>query len=93
MNRKLARSTGSALAWSRSRRSCGRRSLLTVYDIAMRRGSVAPGAIARAAWKRQRHNPDVTEFSEIPGRSHSLVIDDGWQTGAETALDFIKRFA
>ena len=52
-----------------------------------------PWAIANAAYKRQRHNPGVTEIVKIPNRGHSLTIDHGWREVAETALDFVKRFA
>lgn len=51
-----------------------------------------PRAISHAAFKRQEHNPGVTEFAELPGRGHSLTIDDGWAEVARTALVFIKRF-
>ncbi|MEA2185963.1 MAG: hypothetical protein QOK16_974 [Solirubrobacteraceae bacterium] len=51
-----------------------------------------PGAIAKASFKRQRHNPGVTEIVEIAGRGHSLTIDAGWREVADTALAFIKRF-
>jgi non-heme chloroperoxidase len=51
-----------------------------------------PWAIANAAYKRQRHNPGVTEIVKMPNRSHSLTIDHGWQEVAQTALDFVKRF-
>jgi pimeloyl-ACP methyl ester carboxylesterase len=52
-----------------------------------------PWAIANAAYKRQRRNPGVTEIVKIPNRGHSLTIDHGWREVAQTALDFIKRFA
>jgi non-heme chloroperoxidase len=52
-----------------------------------------PWAIANAAYKRQTHNPGVTEIVKIPNRGHSLTIDHGWHEVAQTALDFIKRFA
>jgi non-heme chloroperoxidase len=52
-----------------------------------------PWAIANAAYKRQRRNPGVTEIVEIPNRGHSLTIDHGWREVAQTALDFVKRFA
>jgi non-heme chloroperoxidase len=52
-----------------------------------------PWAIAHAAYKRQRRNPAVTEIVKIPHRGHSLTIDHGWHDVAQTALDFIKRFA
>ena len=54
--------------------------------------NTVPRAISHAAYKRQEHNPGVTEFTEVPGRGHSLVIDNGWAGVAQTALDFIKRF-
>jgi non-heme chloroperoxidase len=52
-----------------------------------------PHVIANASFKRQKRNPGVTEFVEIPGRGHALTIDSGWQEVAQTALDFVKRFA
>jgi len=51
-----------------------------------------PWAIANAAYKRQKGNPNVTEIKKMPNRGHSLTIDDGWQEVAQTALDFIARF-
>ncbi len=52
-----------------------------------------PWAIANASYKRQKRNPGVTEIKKIAGRGHSLVIDDGWKEVADTALDFVKRYA
>ncbi|MFC7494272.1 MULTISPECIES: alpha/beta hydrolase [unclassified Nocardioides] len=52
-----------------------------------------PWAIANAAYKRQRHNPGVTEIVKIPNRGHSLTIDHGWQEVAQTSLDFITKIA
>ena len=54
--------------------------------------TVAP-AIGKASYKRQRHNPAVTEIQMIPNRGHSLAIDSGWREVAQVALDFVKRFA
>jgi pimeloyl-ACP methyl ester carboxylesterase len=54
--------------------------------------TVAP-SIASAAYKRQRHNPGVTEFETVPHRGHSLTIDDGWREVADRALAFVERFA
>jgi pimeloyl-ACP methyl ester carboxylesterase len=51
-----------------------------------------PWAIANASYKRQRHNPGVTEIKKIPNRGHALTIDSGWREVAETALEFVKRF-
>ena len=54
---------------------------------------LVPWAIANAAFKRQRHNPGVTEIVKMPNRGHALTIDHGWREVAQTALDFVKRFA
>ena len=55
---------------------------------------IVPFAVANAAYKIQRKNTSaVTEFAEISGRGHSLTIDSGWQEVAQTALDFVSRFA
>jgi hypothetical protein len=29
----------------------------------------------------------------MPGRGHALTIDHGWREVAETALEFVRRFA
>jgi len=52
-----------------------------------------PPSMSRAAYKKQRQNPAVTEHVEIAGRDHSLTIDDRWREVADTALAFVKRFA
>ena len=52
-----------------------------------------PWAIANAAYNRQKRNPAVTEIVKIPNRGHALTIDHGWSEVAQTALDFVKRFA
>ena len=54
--------------------------------------NTVPHAIAHASYKRQLHNPGVTEFTELPNRGHALVIDSGWREVADTALAFIRRF-
>jgi pimeloyl-ACP methyl ester carboxylesterase len=55
--------------------------------------NTVPLAITHASYKIQAKNPGVTEIIEIPGRGHSLTIDSGWKDVAQTALDFVKRFA
>jgi pimeloyl-ACP methyl ester carboxylesterase len=52
-----------------------------------------PPAIAKAAYKKQRKNKGVTEYEELKGRGHALVIDHGWRDVADKALAFVKRFA
>ncbi len=52
-----------------------------------------PWAIANASFKKQKRNSGVTEIVEIPNRGHALTIDSGWREVADTALNFVKRFA
>jgi pimeloyl-ACP methyl ester carboxylesterase len=56
------------------------------------RDHTVPPAIAKAAYKKQRANAGVSEYFEMPGRGHSLVIDNGWRDVADTALAFVRRF-
>lgn len=51
-----------------------------------------PWAITNASYKKQSHNPGVTEITEIAGRGHALTIDSGWKEVADTALSFVRRF-
>jgi len=57
------------------------------------RDNTLPLSMARAAYKLQKKNVGVTEFVTIPNRGHSLVIDSGWREVADTALNFVRRFA
>ena len=52
-----------------------------------------PWAVANAAYKRQKRNPGITEIVKMPNRGHALTIDHGWREVAQTALEFIGRFA
>jgi pimeloyl-ACP methyl ester carboxylesterase len=52
-----------------------------------------PPAIAKASYKKQVKNSNVTELVEMEGRGHSLTIDHGWEDVATTALTFVQRFA
>ena len=51
-----------------------------------------PWALANGAFKRQKHNPSVTEIVEMSGRGHALTIDHAWREVADTALAFVQRF-
>jgi non-heme chloroperoxidase len=57
------------------------------------RDHTVPRSISDAAYKQQLKNPGTTEFAEIPGRGHSLTIDDGWLEVAQTSLAFVERYA
>ena len=59
--------------------------------IAGEKDHTVPVAVANAAYHRQQRNAATTEFKELPDRGHSLTIDKGWKTVADTVLDFITR--
>jgi pimeloyl-ACP methyl ester carboxylesterase len=52
-----------------------------------------PWSLAKAAYKKQRRNPGVTEIVKVPDRGHSLTIDHGWRQVADIALAFVQRYA
>ena len=54
--------------------------------------NTVPWAIAHASFKKQEHNPGVTEIVKVPNRGHALTIDSGWREVAEQALAFVRRF-
>ena len=51
-----------------------------------------PWSIANASYKKQQHNKNVTEITEIKDRGHALTIDHGWQEVADAALSFVRRY-
>jgi pimeloyl-ACP methyl ester carboxylesterase len=51
-----------------------------------------PPAMSRAAYRRQRRNPGVTEHIELADRGHSLTIDSGSREVCDASLEFIRRF-
>jgi pimeloyl-ACP methyl ester carboxylesterase len=59
--------------------------------ISGREDRIVPWSVARAAFKRQRRNPSHTEFFEVLGHGHSLVIDSGWEDVADSTLRFVHR--
>jgi pimeloyl-ACP methyl ester carboxylesterase len=61
--------------------------------ISGQKDNTVPWAIANASYKKQARNEGVTEIVEIPDRGHALTIDSGWRKVADTALEFVRRFA
>jgi non-heme chloroperoxidase len=53
---------------------------------------VVPWSIANASYDQQKGNPGVTEIQKVPGRGHSLTIDNGWREVAKIALAFVQRY-
>jgi non-heme chloroperoxidase len=54
--------------------------------------TTVPRAFTHGSYKKQLKNPETTEYVEIEGRGHSLVLDHGWPDVANPALAFLKRF-
>ena len=52
---------------------------------------IVPAAVVRAAARRYRSSASPTEYLEIAGSGHSLVIDHGWRIAADTVLGFLAR--
>lgn len=52
---------------------------------------IAPAVMARAAFRKQRKNPAVTEFAVIGDAGHSLVIDHRWTSVADASLAFLAE--
>lgn len=50
-----------------------------------------PAAGVRAAFRRQRRGPGVTELTVFDDRGHSFAADAGWRDVADTALEFLAR--
>jgi len=58
--------------------------------IAAGKDHTVPAAVSRAAYRIQKRNRSTTELLSLPDAGHSLVIDNGWEKVAQTALDFIE---
>ena len=78
--------------WTEAKVDTGNPDRGPLLIISGEKDNTVPRAISEAAFKRQQHNPGVTEFAEIPNRGHALTIDNSWREVADTALSFINRF-
>lgn len=54
--------------------------------------NTVPPSIAKASFEREKRNPGLTEFVEMPGKGHALTIDHDWRAVADVALEFVRRF-
>lgn len=61
--------------------------------IAGEKDNTVPPAITNASYKIQAKNPGITVETTIPGRGHSLTIDNGWREVADEALAFVQEHA
>ncbi|MDT5410439.1 MAG: hypothetical protein QOG14_2659 [Mycobacterium sp.] len=64
----------------------------TTADLSGTNDTTAPRAFTHGSYEKQQKNPQVTEYVEIEGRGHSLILDHGWPDVAAPALTFIQRF-
>jgi non-heme chloroperoxidase len=51
-----------------------------------------PRTVGAQRYKKQSKNSGVTEYAEVPGRGHSLIIDHGWPDVADLSLKFVEQF-
>ena len=79
--------------WTEAKVDCDNPERGPLLIISGENNHAVPWPIANAAYKRQRHNEGVTEIIKMPGRGHSLTIDSDWREVADTALEFVQRFA
>jgi len=47
--------------------------------------------LSRAAWRVQSRSPAPVDRWDLPGKSHLLLAETGWQKIANAALDWIER--
>ena len=52
---------------------------------------IADAAMTRAIHARQSRAPALTDYLEFPDRSHWTLIDTGWETVADAALDWAEQ--
>lgn len=79
--------------WTDDRLDPHRASRGPLLFIAGERDHTVPPSVVEAEYAIQKSNLAVTEYSLLPDRGHSLVIDHGWEDVAELALNFAARFA
>lgn len=49
-----------------------------------------PDVVTRSTLKQYRGSSAVTELKRFEGRGHSLTIDNGWESVAQTAVTWLK---
>jgi pimeloyl-ACP methyl ester carboxylesterase len=50
-----------------------------------------PAAITTSTRKLCHKSPAITDFTEFPGRGHSLTTGHGWREVAQAALDWLRQ--
>lgn len=54
---------------------------------------IIPSSLNRTNFKKYAPESGVTEFEELPGRTHYTVGDTGWEKVADLAVGFIEKHA
>ena len=52
---------------------------------------IMPAAINRANYRRYRHAQSITDYYELPGRSHALLGQPTWRADAELVLHWLAE--
>ncbi|HEY1977688.1 MAG TPA: alpha/beta hydrolase [Candidatus Baltobacteraceae bacterium] len=52
-----------------------------------------PPDVAREAYDAENRDGQITDYTEMRGRGHSLTIDSGWLDVATMALSYVEQYA
>jgi pimeloyl-ACP methyl ester carboxylesterase len=52
---------------------------------------IMPAALSRANYRRYRHAQSITEYQELPGRSHAMLGQPTWREDAALVLRWLQR--
>lgn len=58
--------------------------------IAGERDHIIPPSLNLATYRRYRFSPAATSFREFPGRTHAIILQDGWDEVARFAAEWIE---
>ena len=52
---------------------------------------IMPASLSRKIYRKHAVSPATTDYKEFPGRSHSLILETGWEEVAHYALSWAER--
>lgn len=55
------------------------------------RDNTVPASVVRSQHKMYAKSPAITDIQEFADRGHSITIDEGWRTVADTVTEWIKQ--
>ena len=50
-----------------------------------------PPAVTKSTLRQYRKSPAVTDYREFPDRGHTLALDSGWRSVADSVLDWLRE--